>query len=82
MHDLERAKEIAGWPSDMLQRIQREMAFMGWKGPADTGFTHKEDVNGERIARAHDATWHADYAESEARQQRLAVRRILEDQAC
>lgn len=52
---------------DLLREIKRDMAFMGWKGPPDTGFTHKEDVDGKTIALAHDDTWQTDYRESEAR---------------
>lgn len=58
---------------DMLQRIKLDMAFMGWKGDPDRGFSHKEDVNGNVIARHHDATWVADTEEAAARCERLAA---------
>ena len=63
---------------DILAEIKRDMAFMGWQGPPDTGFTYKRDADGNSIARAHDATWQADYVEAEARVQREAKRRERE----
>jgi hypothetical protein len=59
---------------DLLSEIKRDMAFMGWRGPPDAGFTHKEDADGRTIARAHDSTWHTDYAESQARCERWIER--------
>jgi hypothetical protein len=59
--------------SDMLREIQRDMAFMGWKGDPVRGFSHKEDVDGNRIAEHHDATWVRDVEEASARAERLAV---------
>ena len=49
-----------------LRDIQRHMAFIGWQGEPATGFQWKRDADGREIARAHDATWHADVAEAEA----------------
>ena len=63
---------------DRLREIQRDMAFMGWKGDPAKGFTHKEAVDGKIIARAHDATWLADYEEAEARAERHAIVREIE----
>lgn len=63
---------------DKLREIQRDMAFMGWKGDPTRGFTHKEAVDGKTIARAHDATWLADYQEAEARFERRAIVREIE----
>lgn len=59
--------------ADQLRDIQRYMAFIGWKGDAPTGFSHKEDVNGNIIARAHDATWIADVEEATAHVERIAI---------
>lgn len=56
-----------------LDEIMRDMAFIGWKGEAAIGFSHKEDVNGYVIARSHDATWIADVEECAARVERLAL---------
>jgi hypothetical protein len=63
---------------DQLSEIMRDMAFMGWKGEAARGFSHKEDAGGNIIARAHDATWIADVEEATARVERMAVLRELE----
>ena len=63
---------------DALQQIQSDMAFMGWKGDPATGFTHKEDANGNLIAKHHDATWVADVEEATARFERLQIIRELE----
>lgn len=63
---------------DLLSEVKREMTFMGWKGPAELGFTHKEDAGGQTIARHHDATWVADVEEATARAERLAVIREFE----
>lgn len=59
--------------TDTLREVQRDMAFMGWKGDPARGFTHKEDVNGNIIARHHDATWVADVEEATARTERLQI---------
>lgn len=59
--------------SDRLRAVQSDMAFMGWKGDPASGFSHKVDVDGHTIARAHDDTWRADVAEAEARAERLEI---------
>ncbi len=64
--------------TDTLSEIQRDMAFMGWKGEAATGFSHKEDVHGNLVARKHDATWIADMEEASARVERLQIIREIE----
>lgn len=64
--------------ADLLTEIQRDMAFMGWKGDAARGFSHKVNVDGETIAHAHDAMWVADVEEATARAERLAVMREIE----
>lgn len=66
---------------DILREVKRDMAFMGWKGDPETGFSHKEDVDGNIIARHHDATWIADSLEATARTERLAVIREIERRA-
>lgn len=66
---------------DRLRKIKSDMAFMGWKGDPETGFSHKEDVNGKPIARHHDATWLADYEEADARAQRNEIRYEIERRA-
>jgi hypothetical protein len=63
---------------NLLDEIQRDMAFMGWKGDPATGFTHKEDVNGNTIARRGDNAWVADVEESTERVERQAIIRELE----
>jgi len=65
--------------ADLLAEVQRDMAFIGWKGDPARGFSHKEDVDGNRIAEHHDATWVADVEECTARAQRLAVLAELRD---
>jgi hypothetical protein len=64
--------------NDQLRAIQSDMAFMGWKGEAARGFSHKEDVDGNVIARAHDATWIADVEEATRRVERQAIIHELE----
>ena len=63
---------------ETLTLIQRDMAFMGWKGDAAKGFDHKVDVNGNVIARHHDETWLADFEEASARVERQLAREELE----
>jgi hypothetical protein len=58
---------------DLLRELQRNMAFIGWKGDPMLGFSHKEDVNGNVIAGHHDATWIKDVEEETARIERLAL---------
>lgn len=59
--------------SDTLGEIQRDMAFMGWKGDPASGFSHKEDADGNIVARHHDETWEKDCEEACSRVARLAV---------
>jgi hypothetical protein len=66
---------------DILAEVKRDMAFIGWKGDRECGFSHKEDVDGNVIARHHDATWVADVEECTARAERLAARREIERRA-
>ena len=63
---------------DILSEIIRDMAFMGWKGEGRTGFSHKEDADGNRVALSHDGTWRADFEEATARAERTAIIRELE----
>lgn len=63
--------------SDRLRAIQRDMAFMGWKGEAATGFHHKEDVHGNIVAWPHDLTWWADFREADERAERLERRGVF-----
>lgn len=63
---------------DMLREIQRDMAFIGWKGDPNVGFSHKEDVNGKTIAQHHDSTWVADVEECTARAERKQLREAME----
>ncbi len=63
---------------DTLREIQRDMAFMGWKGDPAKGFEYKLDVDGNRIARHHDETWLADFDEATQRAERMAIIRELE----
>lgn len=64
-----------------LDEIMRHMAFSGWKGDASRGFSHKEDVNGNVIARHHDARWVADVEEATAHVERIAIIREIERRA-
>lgn len=63
---------------DILSEVKRDMAFMGWKGDPDTGFSHKADVDGNVIARKHDAIWVADVEEATARVERQALLQEIE----
>jgi hypothetical protein len=55
------------------------MAVIGWKGEPSAGFSHKEDVGGNVVARAHDATWWADYRAEQARAERTLAREEQEE---
>lgn len=64
---------------DVLSRVQRDMAFMGWKGEPTRGFRYKEDMHGNVIAKAHDAVWLADFDEAQARAERVMILEELEN---
>ena len=67
--------------ADRLTEIQSDMAFMGWKGDAAKGFSHKVDADDNIVARAHDAIWLADFEEADARAARLEAIREIERRA-
>ena len=58
---------------DALTKIEKHMASIGWKGDPATSFTHKEDEQGNMIARHQDPTWTADFEEACEHIERQAI---------
>ncbi len=63
---------------ECVTQINDNMALVGWRGPAETGFSHKVDVEGQIVAYNHDATWLADVREAVALAEIQMARREFE----